>query len=61
VGDLLRSKQSLYALDQKRFKDSESDIILTQGLCDVCALDYNEVVQAARSLRKDPRIVRSTR
>jgi iron complex transport system substrate-binding protein len=57
VGDLLRSKQSLYALDEKLFKDSEPDIILTQGLCDVCALDYNDVVQAARSLPKDPRIV----
>jgi iron complex transport system substrate-binding protein len=57
VGDLLRSKQSLYALDEELFKDSEPDIILTQGLCDVCALDYNDVVQAARSLPKDPRIV----
>ena len=57
VGDLLGPKQSLYALDEKLFIDSESDIILTQGLCDVCALDYNEVVQAARSLRKEPTIV----
>lgn len=57
VGDLLRSKQSLYALDEKLFKDSEPDIILTQGLCDVCALDYNDVVQAARSLPQDPTIV----
>jgi iron complex transport system substrate-binding protein len=57
VGDLLRSNQSLYALDEKLFKDSEPDIILTQGLCDVCALDYNDVVQAARSLPRDPRII----
>jgi iron complex transport system substrate-binding protein len=57
VGELLRSKQSLYALDEKLFKDSEPDIILTQGLCDVCALDYNDVVQAARSLAREPSIV----
>jgi iron complex transport system substrate-binding protein len=57
VGDLLRSKQSLYALDEKLFKDSEPDLILTQGLCDVCALDYNDVVQAARSLPRNPCIV----
>jgi iron complex transport system substrate-binding protein len=57
VGDLLRSKQSLYALDEKLFKDSEPDIILTQGLCDVCALDYKDVVQAARSLARVPSIV----
>jgi iron complex transport system substrate-binding protein len=57
VGDLLRSKQSLYALNEKLFKDSEPDIILTQGLCDVCALDYKDVVQAARSLARVPSIV----
>ena len=57
VGNLLRSNQSLYALDEKLFKNSEPDLILTQGLCDVCALDYNEVVQAARSLPNEPRIV----
>ena len=57
VGDLLRSKQSLYMLDEKLFTDSQPDIILTQGLCDVCALDYNDVVQAARSLAREPRII----
>ena len=57
VGNLLRSKQSLYALDKKLFKDSEPDLILTQGLCAVCALDYNEVLQAPRSLARDPCIV----
>ena len=57
VGELLRSQQSLYALDEKLFKDSEPDIILTQGLCDVCALDYNDVVQAAHSLAREPTIV----
>jgi iron complex transport system substrate-binding protein len=57
VGDLLRAKRSLYILDEELFKDSEPDIILTQGLCDVCALDYNEVVQAARSLARDLCIV----
>ena len=57
VGDLLRSKQSLYTLDEKLFTDSQPDIILTQGLCDVCALDYNDVVQAARSLAREPRII----
>ena len=57
VGDLLRSKQSLYTLDEKLFRDSEPDLILTQGLCEVCALDYNNVVQAARSLPREPTIV----
>jgi iron complex transport system substrate-binding protein len=57
VGDLLRADRSLYVLDEERFKASQPDVILTQGLCEVCALDYNDVVRAAHSLPKEPRIV----
>jgi iron complex transport system substrate-binding protein len=57
VGDLLRANRGLYVLDEDLFRNSQPDIILTQGLCDVCALDYNDVVRAARSLGKDPHIV----
>jgi iron complex transport system substrate-binding protein len=57
VGDLLRANRSLYVLDEDLLKNSQPDVILTQGLCDVCALDYNDVVRAARSLRKKPRII----
>jgi iron complex transport system substrate-binding protein len=57
VGDLLRGNRSLYVLDEQRFKDTQPDVILTQGLCEVCALDYNDVVRAARLLPTEPRIV----
>ena len=57
VGDLLRANRSIYVLDEERFKDSQPDVILTQGLCEVCALDYNDVSRAARSLPTEPRIV----
>jgi iron complex transport system substrate-binding protein len=57
VGDLLRAHRSLYELDEELLKNSQPDVILTQGLCDVCALDYNDVVRAARSLPREPRII----
>jgi hypothetical protein len=32
---------------QERFKATQSEVILTQGLCEICALDYNDIVRAA--------------
>ncbi|MPZ75433.1 MAG: ABC transporter substrate-binding protein [Deltaproteobacteria bacterium] len=57
VGNLLREHRSLYMLDEEKFKQSQPDVILTQGLCDVCALDYEDVARAARSLIPEPQIV----
>jgi iron complex transport system substrate-binding protein len=57
VREHLRTKTTLYAIDPLRYKEARPDIILTQALCDVCALDYNEVVRASQSLEVEPRIV----
>ncbi len=39
------------------FLEPAPDVILTQGLCDVCALDYDEVVKAAQLLPRMPVIL----
>jgi iron complex transport system substrate-binding protein len=57
VREHLRTKTTLYTIDPLRFKEARPTIILTQALCDVCALDYNEVVRASQSLEVEPRIV----
>jgi iron complex transport system substrate-binding protein len=57
VGELLQAGKSLYTIDEQAFVEAAPDIILTQGLCDVCALDYNELVKAARLLPRAPIIV----
>jgi iron complex transport system substrate-binding protein len=57
VGNLLNSGKSLYTLDIERLRAVQPDIIITQGLCDVCALDYDDVVRAARGLPREPEIV----
>ncbi|MBI4528967.1 MAG: cobalamin-binding protein [Deltaproteobacteria bacterium] len=57
VRDHLRSKTSLYTLDVPRLQEAQPDFILTQALCEVCALDYNEVVAVSQSLVSKPRII----
>lgn len=57
VGEHLKAKKSLYAIDLVLLREASPDIVLTQQLCDVCAVDYEEVVQAGRSLPKKPDIV----
>jgi iron complex transport system substrate-binding protein len=57
VSELLRVGKGLYAIDEQALHEAAPDLILTQGLCDVCALDYTEVVKAAERLRSKPVIV----
>ena len=57
VAELLQAGKGLYTLDENIFLEAAPDIILTQGLCDVCALDYEHVVKAARRLPRMPGIV----
>lgn len=57
VADLLQAGKGLYTIDEQALVEAAPDVILTQGLCDVCALDYNDVVKAARSLSSPPQIL----
>jgi iron complex transport system substrate-binding protein len=57
VGELLQAGKGLYTIDEQAFVEAAPDVILTQGLCDVCALDYNEVVKAAQLLPRAPLIL----
>jgi iron complex transport system substrate-binding protein len=60
VSERLRNNRSLYVIDEERLREAAPDVILTQGLCDVCAIDYNEVVAASETLPKKPKIVSLT-
>lgn len=60
VSERLSGKQGLYMIDEERLHEAAPDVILTQGLCDVCALDYNEVARSAETLAKKPKIVSLT-
>ena len=53
VGQSLHAHRSLYALDADLLDQLRPDVILTQELCDVCAVNYDQVLGAVRLLRQD--------
>ncbi len=57
IGEHLTDTGSIYSLDAKLLAELEPDLILTQGLCDVCAVSLNVVEQAAAGLSKTPRVL----
>ena len=57
VNQALSSNGALYTLDAALLRELEPEVIVTQQLCDVCAIDYASVVSIANSLPKRPKIV----
>ncbi len=53
----LREGGTLYYLDTDRLRDLAPDLILTQELCDVCAVAPQEVERAVRTLGTVPRVL----
>jgi iron complex transport system substrate-binding protein len=53
----LHAGSSLYALDAELLERLAPDLIVTQELCEVCAVSYEIVARAAKRLRGDPRLV----
>ena len=48
---------SIYDLDEEQMRALRPDLIITQELCDVCAVSYKTVEQAARLFETDVRVV----
>ncbi|GIW55617.1 MAG: cobalamin-binding protein [Nitrospiraceae bacterium] len=57
VREQVRSKRALYALDLPALERLQPDLIITQSLCDVCAVAEDEVQAAACALSSSPRII----
>jgi iron complex transport system substrate-binding protein len=57
VGERLTDSGSIYSLDVGLLEGLEPDLVLTQGLCDVCAVSSNIVSQAVAGLSKEPRVL----
>ena len=54
----LNDSHSLYTIDRALLAEIKPDVILTQQLCDVCAVSYSDVQEAVRSLPSPgPRIL----
>jgi len=48
---------ALYELDEERLAALEPDLIVTQAVCEVCAVSYDDVVAAAGRLASRPRVI----
>ncbi len=50
VRTLVREVLAVYELELDRLRDAAPDVIVTQDLCDVCAVSYEDVCSAVRKL-----------
>lgn len=57
VRERLRTERALYTLDVPLLAELQPDLIVTQALCDVCAVAESEVNAAACSLPGPPRVI----
>ena len=53
VAAQLHDHTGIYALDEAMLARLDPDLILTQELCDVCAVSYEQVQEAVRALRTE--------
>jgi iron complex transport system substrate-binding protein len=49
--------EAIYALDSDRLRELKPDLIVTQELCPVCAVSYDDVRKVASSIPTKPRVV----
>ena len=49
--------KSVYLIDSERLSKMKPDLIITQGLCDVCAVSENEVTEVCEVLGNSPEIL----
>ncbi len=53
----LREQGTIYTIDEPLLRELRPDVILTQKLCDVCAVGYGTVARLAETLPGPPRVV----
>ena len=57
VTETLASGDSLYTLNTERLVQAQPDLVITQGLCHVCALTAVQVEEAVRALPQAPHVL----
>jgi iron complex transport system substrate-binding protein len=53
----LHDNGTIYTIDEPLLRKLQPDVILTQKLCDVCAVGYGTVAKLAQTLPSPPRLV----
>lgn len=49
--------RALYELDEERLAELAPDLIVTQAICDVCAVSYEDVLEVAARLPSQPQVL----
>jgi iron complex transport system substrate-binding protein len=57
VRDLIGRGEALYELDEGTLRELEPDLIVTQALCAVCAVSYDDVRAVAARLPGEPDVI----
>jgi iron complex transport system substrate-binding protein len=57
IAEHLTDSGSIYALDAKLLDELAPDLIITQGLCKVCAVSMDLVREAAAGLKNEPEVL----
>ena len=53
----LRESGTIYTIDEPLLRELRPDVLLTQKLCDVCAVGYGTVAKLAQTLPGSPQVV----
>ena len=57
VRELTEQGKAIYALDEQRLRELRPDLIVTQALCAVCAVSYDDVVAVAQRIEPEPKVI----
>jgi iron complex transport system substrate-binding protein len=57
IGGAVHSGSSIYVLDDAALHAARPDLVITQELCEVCAVSYKDVQEAARVMDTDTKVV----
>ena len=57
VRGALREEGTIYVIDEPLLRELRPDVILTQKLCDICAVGYGTVARLAQTLPGPPQVV----
>ena len=57
VAGALRDGKSVYVLDEDALRTAAPDLVITQELCDVCAVAYADVMAATKRLPRTPKVL----
>ncbi|HEU4599384.1 MAG TPA: cobalamin-binding protein [Solirubrobacterales bacterium] len=57
VKEVVGEGRALYTLDEERLAELAPELIVTQAVCEVCAVSYDDVVAVAARLPSRPRVV----